>query len=322
MRTINDKIYGKTKIGEPVLLELLKSHSVLRLKNISQYGIPDKYYHFKNFNRYEHSVGVMILLRRLGATLEEQVAGLLHDLSVSSFSHIADWVFSQGRKGREGFHDSIHKKFVVRTEIPKILRSHNFPLERMLEEDNFTLLEKKIPNLCADRVDYALREFKYWLNPRIVKICFGSLVNFNGEIVFTNERTAYLFANNFLELQTKHWGAHETMMRYYLFSRMMKRVLYKKTLSKRDFYKLSETKILEKVESNKDDKVKKMLSLLRKKSVLRAKLGVGEKLVKKFRYVDPKILIDGKLVRLTKASSIFPKLLRKHREINRQGLDI
>jgi hypothetical protein len=79
---INDKIYGKVKIEEPVLLKLLKSPSVLRLKNISQFGVPDLYYHFKNYSRYEHSVGVMILLRKLGATLEEQVAGLLHDVSV------------------------------------------------------------------------------------------------------------------------------------------------------------------------------------------------------------------------------------------------
>jgi len=77
---IKDKIFGKVKINEPVLLELLKSPPILRLKSISQFGVPDKYYHIKNFNRYEHSMGVMILLRKLGATPEEQIAGLLHDV--------------------------------------------------------------------------------------------------------------------------------------------------------------------------------------------------------------------------------------------------
>lgn len=85
---IADPIYGKMRIQKPVLIELLSAPSVIRLKNISQFGIPDQYYHLKNYSRFEHSVGVMILLRKLGASVEEQAAGLLHDVSVSAFSHI------------------------------------------------------------------------------------------------------------------------------------------------------------------------------------------------------------------------------------------
>lgn len=85
MRVIGDDIYGEIKINEPILLKLLGSPSILRLKKISQCGVPDRYYHLKNYSRYEHSVGAMILLRKLGATLEEQVAGLLHDVSAGPF---------------------------------------------------------------------------------------------------------------------------------------------------------------------------------------------------------------------------------------------
>jgi len=35
--TIKDRIYGKVRIKEPILLKLLKSSPVLRLKNISQF---------------------------------------------------------------------------------------------------------------------------------------------------------------------------------------------------------------------------------------------------------------------------------------------
>lgn len=203
---IKDKIYGEVKIKEPVLIELLNSPSVLRLKKISQFGIPDKYYHLKNFHRYEHSVGVMILLKKLGATLEEQIAGLLHDVSVLAFSHVADWVFGSGSKGIEDYHDSIHERFVKKTEIPKILKEFDFDIDRILNEKNFTLLERKAPDLCADRVDYALREFKYWLNPKIVKSCIKELVNYSGEIVFSNQKAALNFAVNYLVLQTKHWS--------------------------------------------------------------------------------------------------------------------
>lgn len=55
---INDLVYGNTIIQEPVLLELIKSPALLRLQHISQYGLPDDYYHLKGYSRYEHSVGV------------------------------------------------------------------------------------------------------------------------------------------------------------------------------------------------------------------------------------------------------------------------
>lgn len=37
----------------------------------------------------------MLLLRKLGASLEEQLASLLHDISTFAVSHVADWVFAE-----------------------------------------------------------------------------------------------------------------------------------------------------------------------------------------------------------------------------------
>lgn len=158
---INDIVYGERDITDPVILELLETPSVLRLQNISQFGVPDQYNHKKGYMRYDHSVGVMLLLRMLGAPLEEQVSGLLHDASVLAFSHVTDWIFGKGRSGDEGYHDSIHQEFIGETEIPGILMKHGLPVDRVLDEHNYKLLEKEIPELCADRVDYSLRELGY-----------------------------------------------------------------------------------------------------------------------------------------------------------------
>jgi len=317
MKVITDNIYGKIKIDEPVLLELLKSPSILRLKKISQYGVPDKYYHFKNYSRYEHSVGVMVLLRTLGATLEEQVAGLLHDVSVLAFSHVADWVFSKGNEGVEDLHDSIHRDFIMETEIPKILEKFGFSVERVLDERNFPLLERKIPDLCADRVDYALREFKYWLNPKITDVCIEHLVNFNGEIVFANRDAAFNFATNFLELQTNHWGGYESTVRYHLFSEALKIALKEGIVLERDFYK-DEEAVLSKIKEGPNEEIERMLVVLKKKEIKEFEGTSGRRIVKKFRYVDPKIIVNGKLVRLSQMHPRFPKIIERHRKISRK----
>ena len=316
---IGDKVYGKIKINEPVLMELMKCLSILRLKAISQYGVPDKYYHHKNYSRFEHSVGVMLILKKLGASLEEQVAGLLHDVSVLAFSHVTDWVFAKGSKGVEDLHDTIHRDFISKTEIPKILKKHHFLLERVIDESNFSLLETKIPNLCADRVDYSLREFKYWLNPKIVGKCLKHLVNFNGEIVFTDQKAAYFFATNFLKLQTNHWGGYESMIRYYLFSNVLKIGLEKKVILKEDFFK-DERLILRKIERSQNKEIKSTLMLLTKKDLRGIKTNSGNKVRKKFRYVDPKVILGGQLARLSEINPSFRIMVDKSRKISEEGL--
>ncbi len=315
--TIKDRIYGKVKIEEPVLVELLKSPSVLRLKNISQFGVPDKYYHLRNYSRYEHSFGVMILLRKLGATLEEQVAGLLHDVSVLAFSHVIDWVFANGRDGVEDYHDKIHGMFINNTEIPKILEKFDFDLERIINVENFPLLERKIPDLCTDRIDYALRE----IPSKIVHNCPKGLMNYNGEIVFTNKKSAWIFATNFLKRQTNHWGGYEAMMRYHLFSKVLKRALDLKILSDKDFYK-NERFVLNKIEKSQDKMIREILKLLENKPLKKAKNNSGKKIFKKFRYVDPLVLMGLGTRRLSNLRPEFSELLTKHREENKLGVEV
>lgn len=319
--TIKDKIYGEVDIKEKVLLKLLNIPSMLRLKRISQFGIPDKYYHFKNFDRYEHSVGVMLLLRKLGAAIEEQVAGLLHDVSVLAFSHITDWVFGQGRKGKEDYHDSIHDRFIKNTEIPSILAEYNLDLDRISDLENFSLLERESPDLCADRVDYALREFKYWLNPKIVNNCIDSLICFNGEMIFNNPQSAYEFADNFLQLQMKHWGGFGAVMRYHLFSKVLKTAIDRSYISEPDFYK-DEDFVFNKLKKSKDKEIDELLTDLETGDLEKHRNNLGQKVIKKFRYVDPKVKQGNNLIKLSSLKPEFLIFLERNRETNKRGIMI
>lgn len=70
--------------------------------------------------RYDHSVGVMLLIRMLGGTLEEQIAGLLHDVSHTAFSHVADYVFENRD---EDYHEIIFRSVVESSEYLLFLKS-------------------------------------------------------------------------------------------------------------------------------------------------------------------------------------------------------
>ncbi|KAL2870591.1 uncharacterized protein BJX67DRAFT_242704 [Aspergillus lucknowensis] len=154
---IRDELYGDHLISEPVLVALLHSQPVLRLQGICQHGVTGFLGHTRQITRLEHSVGAFLLVRILGARVDEQVAALLHDISHTTLSHVVDWALS--KPGEESFHE-VHKDRYVRdlTDLPRMLGEHGLLAGEVLDESLFPLVEQPAPHLCADRLDYALRD--------------------------------------------------------------------------------------------------------------------------------------------------------------------
>lgn len=313
---IIDPVYGQFEINEPVLIELIKSPSLQRLKKIKQHGLPKS--DFIDFNRFEHSVGVMLVLRLLNASLEEQIAGLLHDVSHTAFSHLIDWVI--GDISKENFQDKNHRRFINSSEIPVILEKYGFNVKKIVKIKSYSMLEQPSPDLCADRVDYALREFHYWLNPKIVKYCLNNLTVFNQKIVFKDKKSAKIFAINFLKLQTKHWGGADTVLKYYLFSLILKDALKEKIISKSDLFQ-DDLFVLKILKKSKDKKIKDLLKLLNKKLVYKINPKLPDiKINKKFRYVDPLFFNIKGVLHLSSIDLKFKEKVEKERYLNKQGL--
>jgi len=154
---ISDILYGEHTVDEPVVADLLASPAVVRLGGVDQGGYMRVHFAGAEHTRLEHSIGVFLLLRSFGASLEEQVAGLLHDVSHTVFSHCADYAFAEGSEKRQDFQDNNHRGYILESDIPTILARHGFDVERILDESNFPLLETELPDICADRIDYMLR---------------------------------------------------------------------------------------------------------------------------------------------------------------------
>lgn len=79
--TIDDQLYGRQTITESVLVELLRSPALARLAGVNQHGISGLLNITPRVTRLEHSVGALLLVRIVGARIDEQVAALLHDVS-------------------------------------------------------------------------------------------------------------------------------------------------------------------------------------------------------------------------------------------------
>lgn len=109
-----------------------------------------------NHTRFDHSVGVMLLVRRSGGSWREQLAGLLHDVSHTAFSHLIDYVL--GKVG-EDYHEQRHADVLAQPAIQQALARHQFHYQDFLDLDQYLLLDQPLPNLAADRIDYTPRDF-------------------------------------------------------------------------------------------------------------------------------------------------------------------
>lgn len=244
---INDAVYGACEIAEPVLIELLQSPTMLRLKGINQLGIPPEYDPTTVFfSRFDHSAGVMVLLRNLGTLLNEQVAGLLHDSSHTAFSHLIDWVLQT--QERQDYQDKTLADFLTKSEVPAILSRHGLQLEEVIDHHRFPLLEQEAPKLCADRVDYALRELVVRNGPpaRLVPEMVAGLTVLDKQIIFNDLHPARCFGWNYRNLQQKSWGSRERCIRNFLFARVLREAMAKGALTLDDFWQ-DDTYVLQKI---------------------------------------------------------------------------
>ncbi len=152
----DDPIYGRFTINEPVLQDCIHSQAVQRLHGVLQHGITGLIGLTQPITRFEHSVGAMLVVRQLGGTLPEQIAALLHDVSHTAFSHVIDHVL--GSPKEQSYHDEMKEAYMITTDLPAILARHVYDWTNFVDEEAFPLLEQPAPRLCADRIDYFLRD--------------------------------------------------------------------------------------------------------------------------------------------------------------------
>ncbi|PWK79610.1 hypothetical protein LX99_00067 [Mucilaginibacter oryzae] len=201
-----DNLYGQFEI-ELVLADLLYSTPVQRLRNVHQGGAIFLVNPAINHTRYQHSVGVMYLVKWLGGSMEEQIAALLHDASHTAFSHVADYIFENLN---EDYHESIFEDVIVQSEVPAILKRHGYSIDILFNQQH-KILEQPLPALCADRVDYTLRDLYHagLITLAEVKCFLTQLVLQDDKIALLSGGSALWISNKFLQLNNNYFKKPE-----------------------------------------------------------------------------------------------------------------
>ncbi|WP_019121022.1 HD domain-containing protein [Brevibacillus massiliensis] len=172
-KVFKDPVHRYVHVREKLIWDLINAREFQRLRRIRQLGTSYLTFHGGEHSRFNHSLGVYEIMRRILETFEGRVqlsreekllclcAALLHDVGHGPFSHTFEKVF------RFDHEEWTRKILTGDTEINRILRSvgEHFP-QKVAEVVGKTYENKLIVSLIssqidADRMDYLLRDAYY-----------------------------------------------------------------------------------------------------------------------------------------------------------------
>jgi len=244
----HDSVYGDCDISDPLVHELIASPTLVRLRDIEQGGYRTPFFPGAPPTRFQHSVGVFLLLKKFGAPRLEQVAGLLHDISHSAFSHTIDYVLAEKDEGAQSHQDDIHDEFVKNSPVPEICARHNIDIDYILDTSHFPLLERPIPDLCADRLDYVLRDALAFglIDAAYVSRTLHSLTIQDNRWVFNDYAAARTFAELFLKINRECYASLGSAVMFRALGDYLQHALAKHYITTDDLY-TTDTAVLEKI---------------------------------------------------------------------------
>ena len=159
----------------------------------------------KPYSRFDHSLGVALIVWHFTHDGQQAVAGLLHDVASPVFAHVVDFLRGDYLV-QESIEDGTRAIIEGDETLQRILSAHGIKTDGVCDYHIYPIADNDSPRLSADRLEYTLGNL---LNYRIrtpdeVKAYYADLsvgTNEDGvpELVFSDARRAEDFALASLE---------------------------------------------------------------------------------------------------------------------------
>ncbi len=308
----HDPIYGEADIAEPVLVDLMQSQAMQRLRGVLQHGITALIGMTQPVTRFDHSVGVMLLVRQLGGSLAEQIAALLHDVSHTAFSHVIDYVVDG--HDHQSYHEEWKKAHLAASDVPEVLQRHGYAWRDFLHEDAYALLEQPAPRLCADRLDYFLRDSRDLGLSSLAEVqhALAALILHDGRIGVNSIETARWLAYTFIAADKASWANFREVGLYEVTARAIKSAMQLGAISEDDFWS-TDDELWHKLHAIDDPNLRQQLRLISPATqFVWDEVNPTFRVSTKLRTIDPDVLIDERFTPLSALDTEFAQYRRAY----------
>lgn len=316
---INDLVYGEFTV-EAVLEELINTKAIQRLKHIHQGGASYLVNPKWNVTRYEHSVGTMLFVKLMGGSIEEQIAGLLHDISHTAFSHVVDFALDNKE---EDYHEKVFEKVIEESEIPTVIKKYGYDYKEIIEDESkWTILEKSAPALCGDRIDYTLRDMMSYdvISNEEVKEFIDNIKVVNGEVMITSIKSAEWFVDTYYK---EVIGLFMNPLNVYAYDRLSKAIKIALDINEITFADLLKTdeEVFNILKNSKSEEVIRLTDELNYKvKVVENEEDYDIYQLNKLRTIDPSIFIDNCIYKACEKSNKVVSMKKDAIEKSEKGV--
>ena len=292
MFKINDELYGEYYVDD-VIYEIINTKIFKRLKNIYQSGSGYLVNDLWNVNRHEHSIGTMILSLKFNGNIEEQIKALLHDISHTAFSHVIDYIL---KNENEDYHEKIQEDFLNDEDLLSILGKYNLNIKRIMSK-NYSFLDNELPELSFDRIDYTLRDLfrQKKISLKEIREIVNHLTVYQNKLCFNSLEIGKWFQKLYFQEVVEYFQNPLNMYINTMLCNLLTSALNKGIIQLRDF-NFTDEYILRKI--NSSSKKKELEDIINKKKYDEFLL-LKEKIKVKKRYIDPYILVNNEIKRIS-----------------------
>jgi HD superfamily phosphohydrolase len=315
---IQDEIWGEWDLTDPLIIELISSKPIQRLKKITNDGANRYLFEVGDPTRYKHSMGVLYLAQRFSKKRENHIMAILHDVAHTAFSHVVDFVFDKA--DTQDMHQDVKKQVLDDSEIKQILTNYGYTTGQFGEKDDYPMVGggKKVVN--ADRIDYFMRDgFGLGALPlEQIKLYIDKL-NFDEdsqEFYFTDVRVAGSFALACINTAILQYLGPNAIGSNYLLSQALKHALEIELIRKEDLMKTDDV-VMSVLRSSRDATITTYLSRLSRSTKFEFCSREDSEYItrNKVRYVDPRIKLEsGEVKRVSECVSNFRDLIKSLEE--------
>ena len=111
------------------------------------------------YSRFDHSVGVGLIVWHFTGDLRQSAAGLLHDAATPAFAHVVDFLHGD-HLHQESTEARTAELIETSPELQALLREYGLTTEDVADYHRYPIADNDSPQLSADRLEYTLGDLR------------------------------------------------------------------------------------------------------------------------------------------------------------------
>lgn len=268
------------------------------------------------YSSLDHSVAVSLIIWNFTKDKKQTLSGLFHDIATPAFKHCIDFLNGDYEK-QESTEELTTKIISESKEIMSLLDRDGIKIEEVSDYHIYPIADNDTPQLSSDRLEYTfsnglgVRKEK-WNLEEIKEIYENIEIQKNEEGIeelgFKDKKLAEKFVKNMSELSSSYI-TNETKLTMQFLADIIKKMNEKDIITKSDLYRLSEEKIINKIENCEYDNISNCFKMWRNAiKINQSDVPVNDKycvgIKAKIRYIVPLVRTKDKFVRINEISDV------------------